>query len=114
VYSCGNVSGNLVAFDVNSTNQSWVENNNASGFAQFTAILSHESEVFVGFYNRNIKSYTKNGVPKFSAQAFVNSYSTLFLVHENNLLLTEQPEISTGVTRLVTYYLILTLLNKKT
>ncbi len=105
VYSCGSVSGNLIAFDVNTAIQSWVESNNASGFPYFTAISSYESEVYLGFYNRNIKSYTKNGVPKFSAQAFFNSYSTLFLVHENNLLLTEQPEISTGITRLVSYYL---------
>lgn len=105
VYSSGNVSGNLVAFDANTANQSWVESNNASGFPHFTTILSHESEVFVGFYNRNIKSYTKNGVSKFSALAFVNSYSSLIFIHENNLLLTEQPEISTGITRLVTYYL---------
>ncbi|MBI2281565.1 MAG: hypothetical protein HYU68_12885 [Bacteroidetes bacterium] len=105
VYSCGNAVGNLVALDANSSSQSWIENNNTSGFPYFMAISSHESEVYVGFYNRNIKSYTKNGVSKFSAQAFVNSYSSLFLVHENNLLITEQPEISTGVTRLVTYYL---------
>src|SRR5690606_24552985 len=35
----------------------------------------------------------------------VNSYANQIFVHENSLLITAQPEISGGITRLVTYYL---------
>lgn len=105
VYSCGSVTGDLVTLDANTANQSWIINNNASGFQNFTSISQHERDIYVGYFNQNINSYSKNGVSKFSAMAFVNNYTTLLYVHDNNLLFTEQKEISTAVTRLVSYYL---------
>jgi len=105
IISCGNSSGNLVAFDVTSATQSWLVNNNASGLPFFTSFAQYNREVFVGYYNRDIKSFTENGSQIFSAQAFVNSYANQLFVHENILLVTAQPEISRGITRLVTYYL---------
>lgn len=105
IISCGNSSGNLVAFDVISSTQPWLVNNNASGLPFFTSLALYNKEVFVGYYNRDIKSFSENGSQNFSAQAFVNSYANQLFVHENSLLITAQPEISGGITRLVTYYL---------
>jgi len=105
VYSCGKNSGNLVAYNVASATLDWQVNNTASGLPFFTSVTQHEQEVYVGYYNRDIKSFNKNGGQNFYAQAFVNSYADELFVHNNSLLISEQPEISGGITRLVSYYL---------
>lgn len=105
VISCGNSSGNLVAFNVSSAAETWSINNNASGFPFFTSFALQENDVFVGYYNSDIKRFNKDGNQSLSAQAFVNSYVKQLFVHENSLLVTIQSEISGGTTRLVTYYL---------
>jgi hypothetical protein len=105
LYSCGKSSGKLVAYNVASATIDWQVSNTASGLPYFTSITQHEQEVYVGYYNRDIKSFTKSGGQAFSAQAFVNSYADELFVHNNSLLISEQPEISGGITRLVTYYL---------
>lgn len=107
VFSCGNVTGNFLASNINTTSQNWMMSNNASGFQHFTSIFLDErdGDVYVGYYNRDIICYKENGIPKYSVQAFVNSFATLLYVHDNNFLITEQQEIATGVTRIVYYYL---------
>lgn len=105
VLSCGNVSGNLISFDVLTATQSWNVNNLNAGFPYFTSFAQHQNEVFVGYYNRDIKSFNQHGNQSFSAQAFVNSYVKKLYVHQDNLLITAQHEISGGTSRLVVYYL---------
>lgn len=105
VISCGNSSGNLVAFDILTATQSWSVNNLNTGFKFFTSFDLYQKDVFVGFYNRDIKSYNQQGNHSSSIQAFVNSYVKNLFVHQNNLIITAQPEVSGGTTRLVIYYM---------
>lgn len=105
VISCGNNSGNLTALSIANSTLDWQVSNLNSGFPFFTSFALHNQDVFVGYYNRDIKRFNSNGIQSLSAQAFVNSYVNKFFVHENNLLITAQNEISGATTRLVTYYL---------
>ncbi len=105
VVACGKVSGNLIALSSAGANQNWMISNNVSGWSFFTGLMQIEKEYFVGYYDGSIKSFTQNGTPKFSAQAFVNSYCENLFVHQNNLLIAEEPEIAGSKIRLVSYYL---------
>ncbi|MBV6483792.1 MAG: hypothetical protein KF732_09475 [Flavobacteriales bacterium] len=105
VISCGKNSGDLIALNIANSSPDWQIANLNAGFPFFTSFAQHYQDVFVGYYNRDIKRFNPNGIQSLSAQAFVNSYVNKFFVHENNLLITSQNEISGGTTRLVTYYL---------
>ena len=103
--SCGSLTGDLVSYNLNTNSLSWNINNNATGFAFFTGMSNTANEVFVSYYNRDIQSYLSAGTPKFTAQAFINSYSSETYVHNDELLISEQPEISSANVRLVAYYM---------
>lgn len=104
VVTCPNYTGNLIAQDVSLASTQWSIVNTSSGVPNYTGIALYENEIFVSYYNSNIKSYQNNNTPKFNAQALLNSYARKLYVHDEDLLITEQPEISGGKIRLVSYY----------
>lgn len=105
VISSGNLSGNLTAYNLSTGMISWSLNNNASGFAHFTGLAANENHTFVGFFNQNIQSYLKSGIPNFNAQALTNFYTEQLSVHNGSLLVTEQKHKTIAEIRLVAYYL---------
>lgn len=105
VISCGNLSGNLTAYNLSTGISSWNINNNAAGLAHFTGMAINQNHTYVGYYNQNIQSYLKSGIPNFSAQALTSFYVEQLSVHNNDLLITEQKHKTTTEIRLVAYYL---------
>ena len=105
VITCPSSTGNFSSYDIAVGSENWNLFNNASGLPNFTGIDQYNHEIYVAFYNGNIRSYLNSNVPEFSGFSLVNSYARKFYVHVNNLLITEQPEISGGKIRLVSYYL---------
>jgi hypothetical protein len=105
VISCGNTSGNLTAYNLETGMTSWNVNNNAAGSAHFTGMAVNKNHTYVGYYNQNIQSYLKSGIPSFSAQALTSFYAEQMSVHNNDLLITEQKHKTSTEIRLVAYYL---------
>lgn len=105
VISCGNLSGNLTAYNLLTGMPSWNVNNNVAGSAHFTGMATHQNYTYVGYYNQNIQSYLKSGIPSFSAQALTDFYAEQLYVHNSDLLITEQKHKTTTEIRLVAYYL---------
>lgn len=105
IINCGSATGDLTGYAISTGQLLWSVNNNATGFAFFTGVSATKNEVFVSYYNRTIQSYLSGGIPKFSAQAFTSSYSDQTVVHNDELFISEQPEVSGTDIRLVAYYM---------
>ena len=103
VITCPNYTSNLIAQDAVSSLSSWEILNTSSGVPNFTGITINGNELFVAYYNGNIRSYFNGIAPNFNGLSFANSYAKKMHVHDN-IIITEQPEISGGKIRLVCYY----------
>lgn len=104
VITCPNYTGNLESQDAVSSSNNWGIVNASSGVPNFTGISNYGNEVFVSYYNGNIRSYFNYPFPNFNSLSFTNSYAKKVHAHDNNIIITEQPEISGGKIRLVSYY----------
>lgn len=104
IISCGNISGDLRAYNINAGSLAWSVTNNFSGQAHFTGLSNFENNTFLGFFNQNIQSYLKAGIPYLNFQALANHYPQKMVVHNNDLLLTEQKNKTTADVKIVAYY----------
>lgn len=105
VISCGFLSGNLQAYNLEISFPNWNILNNAAGQAHFTGIFKYNNQIYIAYFNQNIQSYLKSGIPNYSSQAIPNFYAENMIVHNNQLLITEQKHKTISETRIVAYYL---------
>lgn len=105
VITCPNYSGDLISTDIMTAGTNWSVANFSAAVPNFTGIAKASNEVFIAYYNGNIRSYFNNNTSNYTGTAFASSYARKMFKHDN-LLITEQPEISGGKIRLVSYYVV--------
>jgi hypothetical protein len=86
IYTCGNIYGNLYAFDVSGNNEIWsipVVSN--PPFPYFESIGYYNNNLYASFYDGYIKGYNKNGTSSFTATCPSGSYPVRFCAGTNYL-----------------------------
>lgn len=105
IITCGEETGDLTGFGTLSGDLLWNKSNNSTGQAKFTGLYNAEGEVYVSYFNRDIRSFEAAGTPSFYAQGIVDYYPIKLYEHNSDLLIVEQAGISSSDRKLAAYYL---------
>ena len=104
VYTCGSLTGNLEARTVTNHSMVWNSNNNGAGVPYFTAMHSAENILYVGHYDGHISGYNKNGQITVNTTAGGNQYYPTKISANNDLIFSEEKQLSGQLKRLSVYY----------